>query len=431
MYVRRLRAVVRCLTRGRRLLAVLLALLAPTSIQAAPPEHAVVTHFPQPALTPEQLGVIVNDDDPDSIEIARYYREKRGIPATNLIHIRFRPGHSTLSRVEFAALKQQVDRATPAHVQAYALTWAQPWRVDCMSITAAFAFGFDAAHCASDCRPTQASPYFNSSATHPHTAHQIRPTMSLAAASVAEAKQLIDRGVAADGSNPAGTAYLVSTRDRARNVRAAGYGALRARMQRIFPVDIVEADALANKPDVMFYFTGSTQVPGLDRNTFLPGAIGDHLTSAGGVLFGGSQMSSLAWLQAGATGSYGAVVEPCNFPGKFPVPDIVMARYLQGETLIEAYWKSVQMPGQGLFIGEPLARPFAGVAHPAREGGLTVSARLLTPGLYDVQAAPSMLGPYRSVGRVPVHWGMREIRLERVPPAYYRFVRRADPAPAR
>jgi hypothetical protein len=26
--------------------------------------------------------------------------------------------------------------------------------------------------------------------------------------------------------------------------------------------------------------------------------------------------------------------------------------------LIEAYWKSVQMPGQGLFVGEPLAAPY-------------------------------------------------------------------------
>lgn len=416
---------------GRRLIAVAFALLAHTAIQAAPPQHAVVTHFPQPALTPEQLGVIINDDDPDSVEIARYYREKRGIPAANLIHVRFRPGRSTLGRAEFDALKQQVDRATPAHVEAYALTWAQPYRVDCMSITSAFAFGFDAAHCASVCRRTQVSPYFNSPATHPHTAHQIRPTMSLAAASVAEAKQLIDRGVAADGSNPAGTAYLVSTTDKARNVRAAGYPVLRAQMRHLLPIEIVESNALENKSDVMFYFTGSTQVPGLDRNTFLPGAIGDHLTSAGGVLFGGSQMSSLAWLAAGATGSYGTVVEPCNYPAKFPVPALVMAHYLQGATLIEAYWKSVQMPGQGLFIGEPLARPFAGVAHQAREGSLSVSARLLAPGLYDVQAAPSMLGPYRSVGRVPVNFGMREIRLERVPPAYYRFVRRADPAPAR
>jgi len=46
------------------------------------------------------------------------------------------------------------------------------------------------------------------------------------------------------------------------------------------------------------------------------------------------------------------------FVEKFPRPDIVINRYLNGETLIEAYWKSVAWPGQGVFIGEPLARPF-------------------------------------------------------------------------
>ena len=35
-----------------------------------------------------------------------------------------------------------------------------------------------------------------------------------------------------------------------------------------------------------------------------------------------------------------------------------IAHYLSGETLIEAYWKSVAMPGQGIFVGEPLAAPF-------------------------------------------------------------------------
>jgi hypothetical protein len=35
-----------------------------------------------------------------------------------------------------------------------------------------------------------------------------------------------------------------------------------------------------------------------------------------------------------------------------------MRHYLAGETLIESYWKSVAMPGQGLFIGEPLAAPY-------------------------------------------------------------------------
>jgi uncharacterized protein (TIGR03790 family) len=86
--------------------------------------------------------------------------------------------------------------------------------------------------------------------------------------------------------------------------------------------------------------------------------VADHLTSFGGMLTDSPQMSSLRWLDGGATGSYGTVVEPCNFLGKFPNVAVLMAHYLAGDTLIEAYWKSVQMPGQGLFIGEPLAAPF-------------------------------------------------------------------------
>jgi uncharacterized protein (TIGR03790 family) len=409
--------------------ALIAGLLMQTAAHAEPPEQPVVTSFAQPGLTAGQLGVIVNDDDPDSVAIAAYYQEKRGIPAANLIHVRFKPGRSTLSREEFINLKRRVDRTTPKNIEAFALTWAQPYRVGCMSITSAFAFGFDPAWCASGCNLTQPSPYFNSNAARPYAAYKIRPTMSLAAASVDEAKKLIDRGAASDGTNPAGTAYLVSTHDKARNVRAAGYDALRAQLQRIIPTEIIQSDALENRADVMFYFTGLAQVPSLDSNTFLPGAIADHLTSAGGVLFGGSQMSSLRWLQAGATGSYGAVVEPCNYPAKFPIPGIVMTHYLQGETLIEAYWKSVQMPGQGLFIGEPLARPFAGITHHARDQVVVIEARLLAPGIYDVEASRSMIGPYHSVGRLPVSVGTREIRLDKVPPAYYRFERRNDPTP--
>lgn len=397
----------------------------------AAPSLPVLADFPQPGLGPAELGVIVNDDDPDSVAIAAYYREKRGIPAANLIHVHFMPARPALTRAEFVDIKRLVDRKTPKNVQAYALTWTQPYRVECMSITSAFAFGFDPAYCASTCKPTRPSPYFNSNAARPWTTYRMRPTMSLAAPSLADAKKLIDRGVAADGSDPSGTAYLVSTNDKNRNVRAAGYPAVRGLMQPVFSTEIVEADALENKSDVMFYFTGLPRVPMLDSNRFLPGAIADHLTSLGGVLSGAGQMTSLAWLRAGATGSYGTVVEPCNFAAKFPVPGIVMAHYLQGESLIEAYWKSVQMPGQGLFIGEPLARPFAGVRHRALSGKLTLSARLLPPGLYDVQAAPSLVGPYRNVGRVGVAWGTREIRLDHVPPAYYRFERRADPVPAR
>lgn len=408
--------------RRRRLIALATSVLLHAAHAA--PGQAVVTEFPQPALRAEDLGVIVNDDDPDSVALAAYYMRKRGIPATNLIHVRFQPGRPALPREEFVNLKRRLDRKTPRHVQAYVLSWTQPWRVDCMSITTAFTFGFDTAFCAKDCTPTRESPYFNSSTPRPFDTYGMRPTMSLAAANLDAAKHLIDRGVASDGSNPDGTAYLVSTPDKARNVRAATFHALQTQLGKAFATEIVEADRIENKSGVMFYFTGLAQVPAIERNTYLPGAMADHLTSFGGDLFGNSQMSSLAWIEAGATGSYGTVTEPCNFLVKFPQPGIAMAHYLQGETLIEAYWKSVQMPGQGIFIGEPLARPFAGVSHHTEGGGLAVSARLLAPGIYDVRAAASMMGPYQRVGSVPVAPGTRELRLRQAPPAYYRFERR-------
>jgi uncharacterized protein (TIGR03790 family) len=182
--------------------------------------------------------------------------------------------------------------------------------------------------------------------------------MAIATTTFAQAKALIDRGVAADRTDPRGTAYLMDTSDQTRNVRAPLYPLIQQALQNRFLVEILPADTLTKRFDVMFYFTGLSQVHNIQTNHFWPGAIADHLTSLGGMLTDSPQMSSLRWLEAGATGSYGTVVEPCNFPQKFPNPAIVLRAYLSGDTLIEAYWKSVAMPGQGIFIGEPLARPF-------------------------------------------------------------------------
>jgi hypothetical protein len=37
----------------------------------------------------------------------------------------------------------------------------------------------------------------------------------------------------------------------------------------------------------------------------------------------------------------------------------MMTKYTQGDSLIEAYWKSISVPYQGIFVGEPLANPWA------------------------------------------------------------------------
>ena len=314
---------------------------------------------PASALGPNQLAIIVNDLDPQSREVAAYYQQQRHIPANQLIHVRFPPRQAVMSQKQFNAIKQQVDKLTPKQVQAYALSWTMPFRVDCMSITTAFASGFSEAYCAQGCKTTLASPYFGSEQSKPYDKHGLRPTMMLAGDNVEEVKKLIDRGVAADFTQPQGSAYLLKTSDVARSSRAAAFPDIALSFQNFWRVNYLEQDYIEGHDDVMFYFTGLKVVSHIKDNHYLPGAIADHLTSAGGILSGSQQMSILEWLKAGVTGSYGAVVEPCNFPAKFPNPGLVMYNYLRGSSLIEAYWKSVGQPGQGLFVGEPLAKPFA------------------------------------------------------------------------
>nr|WP_234406303.1 hypothetical protein [Methylobacillus glycogenes] len=55
-------------------------------------------------------------------------------------------------------------------------------------------------------------------------------------------------------------------------------------------------------------------------------------------------MSSLRWLSAGATASYGTVSEPCNYWQKFPNSAVLLKYYLMGASAIEATGKA--SPGQ-------------------------------------------------------------------------------------
>ena len=311
------------------------------------------------AITGEELAVVVNLDDAQSRALGDYYVQARHLPRANRIEVHFPAGQAVMGEADFRRVYAEVQRLTPAGVQAYALSWTLPYRVECMSVTTAFAFGFDRAFCAEGCKPTRANPLFGAKSRAPYTDFAMRPAMSLAASDVAHGRALIDRGVAANGATPGGSAYLMSTSDRSRNVRAANYPVVERLLAGRVASHLLKQDALYGARDVMFYFTGLLRVKGLATLGFRPGAVADHLTSNGGVLLHSPQMSALAWLEAGATGSYGTVVEPCNFAQKFPDPVELVDAYLRGETLIEAYWKSVAMPGQGIFIGEPLAAPFA------------------------------------------------------------------------
>lgn len=398
----------------------LLCLALVMSARAAP-----TLLLPRSGISADELAIIINDDDPQSRQVGEYYRQVRRIPERNVIHVRFPGGKSAMSRDEFARLKAEIDRATPAHVQAYAVAWTTPYRVGCMSMTSALAFGFDDAFCSASCGPTKANPYFNSVSLYPAVDHAMRPAMMLAGVSFDQVKALIDRGVASDHSFPDGRAYLISTPDEKRSVRAAYFAMSERELKDVFPIEVLKTGAIESRPDVLFYFTGLPIVPQLKTLTFQPGALADHLTSFGGQLTDSSQMSSLRWLEAGATASYGTVVEPCNHPQKFPFPAIAMFHYANGASAVEAYWKSVAWPGEGVFVGDPLARPFAPILETVGGGVYRLTVLSPYPARLRLFMASSPMGPFtRIVLERSIAKGRNQIALS-VPDAaggYYRIV---------
>lgn len=338
---------------------------------------------PGPTFGAANLAVLIAEGDATSEAIGLAYQQARGIPDSQVIRLAVpRSGGAVMTTAEFQTLKDTLDARLTATIQATLVTWSQPSRVagTCsMSLTSALAFGYDSGYCGTSCRATTATAYFNNATRQPWTDLRIRPSMMLGVTTVAEAQTLIARGVAADnswsatGANPAnlatGQSVLIRTNDVARSVRYNDFRSLVPSSVPRLTTNYIDNfggpdgnNFVASQNNLIFYFTGLPTVPQIRSNRYLPGAVADHLTSLGGMTeldaSTGGQMPITAWLQAGATASYGTVEEPCNYSEKFPQASVMIRRYAAGETLIEAYWKSVRSPGQGLFIGEPLARPW-------------------------------------------------------------------------
>jgi uncharacterized protein (TIGR03790 family) len=310
------------------------------------------------ALQPSQLAIVINDDDPNSVAVGEYYRKRRAIPSANVVHVRIPGKPRQISVDRFDELKQQIDARLGKQVQAVLMIWTAPYAVECNSITSAYSLGFDASQCAKTCAAGRPSAYFNSGSNRPYTDLGIRISMLLPTESVEDARAVIDRGVASGFRVLPATAYYLTTSEKSRNSRSGFFPPDGKIAARKLATRRLQADVLEGAQDVMIYETGMAHVAKLDTIKFLPGALADHLTSLGGDLLGEGQMSSLRWLQAGATASYGSVSEPCNYWQKFPNPSVLLKHYVQGNSAIEAYWKSVAWPAQGLIIGEPLAAPY-------------------------------------------------------------------------
>lgn len=392
--------------------------------------------LPRASINASELAILANDQDPQSMMVAAYYQQARQVPPQNLITLSFTPG-ATIPAATFAQLKTQVDAALTPDIQALAIAWTTPYMVDCQSLVSSFALGHDPAkYCSVPCNVTNPSGYYNSDSLHPFTDHGLRPAMHLAGTSLENVQAVIDRGVAADGTFPTGVGYFVRTTDPDRSVRWPDQLQTQGTWDHPGGIDIeyldnsmgMGLDYLEGKTDILFYLTGLASVPMIAANTYLPGAVADHLTSYGGQIPDSGQMSIVRWLEAGATASYGTGVEPCNYPTKFPAASALLPHYYRGETIIEAYWKSVAWPGEGVFVGEPLARPWGGATIEWQDLTLTIRTTQLIPlKPYDIESAPAEAGPWTLVQddlTIPDHQ-LAEIVIPDATAPFYRLI----PAP--
>jgi len=429
---------------------------APMRFEAFETGGAGSVLLPRTAILPHEVAVVMDENRPFSVEIGEYYALERGIPAANRVYVAIPPPTQGAGEVigtdEYLALKAEIDAALANRpdIQALVLAWKFPYTVDGFtSITSALGLGGAFVNAWGDCdelTPPQppSSPFYDDSSTMPFTDHGIRPAMALATVEQSrdELHTLIARGLAADGGRPAGHGYLFRTSDSARSVRWSDMKPLPERYAHQGGLSLSYednsdpqnprpgGDFLRDAADVLFYFTGhhfegQPAYSSIHTNGYLPGAIADHLTSAGGVLHPrGSQLKITQWIRAGATASYGTVMEPCAFTSKFPRVSILIDRYFAGGSVIDSYWRSVLAPSQGLFIGEPLARPWApSVAFDS--GGLVITTTLQEPGqMYVLESAPAPTGPWtwELVVDAVEERSLREIRIPGASPdRHYRL----------
>ncbi len=325
--------------------------------------------------------VVVNQNSASSVQLGNDYCEQRGVPPQNMLRLTGWTGGSTnWNPADFQTnllkplLEMITSRRLTNQAQFVLLSMDIPYRVtdgdSQNSTTSALFYGFKTngapvsgiASCSLPDNSSNSYAYSEmpfSQAT-PNTATTSSfLAMMLTDTNLAGAESILSRSVAADSSYPTQTVCLAKTSDSARNVRFVEFdnAVFENQVAGNYAVNRIDTDATAFT-NLFGLLTGLADLA-LETNAFVPGAVGDSLTSYGGyILENSGQTPSLAFLEAGASGSYGTVVEPCNYTQKFPDP-VDYFYQTRGFSLAEAYYQSVLNPFQGLLVGEPLAAPFA------------------------------------------------------------------------
>ena len=326
--------------------------------------------------------VVVNQNSSNSLQLGNDYCQKRGVPPQNLFRMTNWTGDSiNWQESDFEnfllnpLLAMISSRGLANQAEIVLLSMDIPYRVytggSANGTTSALFYGFKTNTAPPPGLPDSCSVPVDSTNSYafselpfalapPATA----PTNAFLAVmltdtNLAQAEATLAQGIAADSTFPSQTVWLEKTSDIFRNLRflVFDYAIQECRARSDNTVNRTNSDS-TSLTDALGLDTGLASLT-LPPAAFVPGSVADSLTSFGGyILEGDGQTSLLAFLEAGACGSYGTVIEPCNYLQKFPDPMVYFYQN-RGFCLAEAYYQSLANPYEGLMGGEPLSAPFA------------------------------------------------------------------------
>jgi uncharacterized protein (TIGR03790 family) len=317
--------------------------------------------------------VVVNQASSNSCELGNYYCQQRQVPPQNVLSINWPGGNTLWTSNDFQTnlvaplLNMLAARQLTNQIDYVVLSMDIPFQTSVgstlNSTTAALfygprlgtggdPFGITNSYAAGETAFRRALPVGA-------PGYAFLATM-ITGDSLARAKQLVDRGVASDGTFPQQPVVLAKSSDKLRNIRYPYFdnAIFNANVLGVSSIRRTNSDSVAWPNGCLGCQTGLAQFS-VPPSLFVPGAVADSLTSFGGIIFGSnSQTNLLAFINGGATGSYGTVAEPGSDTQKFPNPQVYFYQ-ARGFSLAESCYQSVNVPYLGLMVAEPLAAPFA------------------------------------------------------------------------
>jgi len=326
--------------------------------------------------------VVVNQNSSNSIQLGNDYCERRAVPPQNVLRMtNWTGGSITWQQSDFNSyllnplLAMISARGLTNQAEIVLLSMDIPYRVvngdSWNGTTSALFYGFKTNTAAPPGLPDTCSLPEDSTNSYSYSelpfalaepetaATNAFLAVMLTDTNLAQAESILERGAASDRSFPPQTVYLEKSSDVNRNVRFIVFDNAIQECRARSDDAVIRTNADSTSfADALGLDTGLTDFSA-PTNGYVPGAVADNLTSFGGYIFEDSgQTPLLAFLEAGASGSYGTVVEPCNYTYKFPDPMVYFYQN-RGFCFAEAYYQSLANPYQGLIVGEPLSAPFA------------------------------------------------------------------------